>query len=404
KAKWKNRDESDNFFQKYIEDDIKLEKRSQIEQEIRANVDELMRQELRNLKIAIDKEKQKRLNKKAKIARPKKRRGVMKDLTKDRNLESVYEELVAANIIKKPKTININQYYDSYSYRGDDKTEIQPSISDVKQLVTLYGILSLGSSDVHAKAPLTRSIMLAGPEGTGKKMLVEAICTETGANLFDLSPANIAGKYEGKEAIRLLVNMVFKVAHLLQPSVIMIDQCHRIFAKKVPKSERVSLKVLKTNLVKAMRTVKQGNRILLVGSTKAPFDAKMKPFCKLYDRIILIPRPDYGTRYLLWKVLIVKNGGKLTRDLDISSLAKVSDGYTAGMIDRSCKEVLTERRLDLMDKIPLRGSELISPLARIDPVFVEEEEAYKKWYRKTPLGKKREKMMKEEDEAKGKEN
>lgn len=47
-------------------------------------VDELMRQELRNLKIAIDKEKQKRLNKKAKIARPKKRRGVMKDLTKDR--------------------------------------------------------------------------------------------------------------------------------------------------------------------------------------------------------------------------------------------------------------------------------------------------------------------------------
>lgn len=59
----------------------------------------------------------------------------------------------------------------------------------------------------------------------------------------------------------------------------------------------MSLKVLKTTLVKAMRTVKQGNRILLVGSTKAPFDAKVKPFCKLYDRIILIPRPDYGTRY-----------------------------------------------------------------------------------------------------------
>nr|CDS32561.1 IQ and AAA domain containing protein 1 [Hymenolepis microstoma] len=401
--KWKNRDESDNFFQRHNGDIIKFEKRSEVENEIRANIDELMRQELRNLKIAIDKEKLKRINKKAKIAKPKKKKGAMKDLTKNRNFGSICEELVIMNIMKKPKTTNLSEYYDVYSYSGDEKTEIQPSLSDVKQLVTLYGILPLGSPDVHAKVPLTRSIMLTGPEGTGKKMLVNAICTETGANLFDLSPVNVAGKYEGKQAIRLLVNMVFKVANLLQPSVIMIDQCQRMFGTKVPKSERVNLQALKKNLVKAMKTVKQGNRILLVGTTKAPFDAKVKPLCKLYDRIILIPRPDYGTRYLLWKTLIVKNGGKLTRGLDISSLAKVSDGYTAGIMERSCKEILTERRLALMDKIPLQGSELIAPLARNDPVFVNEEEAYKKWYRKTPLGKKKAKMMKEEDEAKRKE-
>ncbi|VDN99468.1 unnamed protein product [Rodentolepis nana] len=401
--KWKNRNESDNFFQRHNEDIIKLEKHSEIENEIRANVDELMRQELRNLKIAIDKEKQKRINKKAKIAKTKRKKGAMKDLTKGRSLESICEELVIMDIIKKPESTNLSKYYDVYSYHGDEKTEIQPSLSDVKQLVTLYGILPLGSPDVHAKVPLTRSIMLAGPEGTGKKMLVKAICTETGANLFDLSPTNIAGKYDGKRAIRLLINMVFKVAHLLQPSVIMIDQCERMFGTKIPKSERMNLQPLKKNIVKAMKTVKQGSRILLVGSTKAPFDAKVKPFCKLFDRIILIPRPDYGTRYLLWKTLIVKNGGKLTRDLDISSLAKVSDGYTAGMMDRSCKEILTDRRLSLMEKIPLKGSELISPLARNDPVFVDEEGAYKKWYCKTPLGKKKAKMVKEENEAKRKE-
>lgn len=93
---------------------------------------------------------------------------------------------------------------------------------------------------MHAKAALTRSLMLAGPAGTGKKMLVNAICTETGANLFDLSPANIAGKYVGKDATRLLVNMVFKAARLLQPSVIMIDQCDRMFGKQIPKSDKAS--------------------------------------------------------------------------------------------------------------------------------------------------------------------
>ena len=52
----------------------------------------------------------------------------------------------------------------------------------------------IGSPAVHEKAPLVKSMLLTGPRGTGKKMLVHAICNETGANLFDLTAANIAGR------------------------------------------------------------------------------------------------------------------------------------------------------------------------------------------------------------------
>lgn len=79
----------------------------------------------------------------------------------------------------------------------------------------------------------------------------------------------------------------------------------------------------------------------------------------------------------MWKVLVVSNGGVLTDALDISSLAKVSDGYTMGMINQACKDVLTERRLAQLDKIPLVASEFIVPLSYIDPVFGEEEDAFK---------------------------
>ena len=64
---------------------------------------------------------------------------------------------------------------------------------------------------MHEKAPHIASVMITGPSGVGKKMLVQAICTEVGANMFDLSPANIAAKYPGKAGLNMLLHMVFKV-------------------------------------------------------------------------------------------------------------------------------------------------------------------------------------------------
>lgn len=48
---WQPRDESENFSQKHDVELIKEEKRLEVEAEIRLNVDELMRQELKNLKM-----------------------------------------------------------------------------------------------------------------------------------------------------------------------------------------------------------------------------------------------------------------------------------------------------------------------------------------------------------------
>lgn len=70
---------------------------------------------------------------------------------------------------------------------------------------------SAGSQVVHEKAPLIKAVLLAGPAGVGKKMLVHAICQETGAALFDLSPMNTAGKYPGKTGLAMMLHMVFKV-------------------------------------------------------------------------------------------------------------------------------------------------------------------------------------------------
>lgn len=70
-----------------------------------------------------------------------------------------------------------------------------------------------GSQAIHEKAPFIKSILIAGPRGVGKKALVNCICTESGANLFDLTASNIVGKYPGKAGLNMMLHMVFKVSY-----------------------------------------------------------------------------------------------------------------------------------------------------------------------------------------------
>lgn len=51
------------------------------------------------------------------------------------------------------------------------------------------------------------------------------------------------------------------------------------------------------------------------------------------------------THAVLWKAMISKNGGHYTDALDLSSLGKVTDGYTPGHIHTVVTQVLTERRI-----------------------------------------------------------
>ncbi|XP_077079719.1 dynein regulatory complex protein 11-like isoform X3 [Siphateles boraxobius] len=393
---WKNRNESKNFSQRHELELIKEEKRKEIEVEIRKQVDELMRQELANWKLAVDKEKSgkgKGAAKKKKTSKSLKKKKD-KDLTADRTTESLFEELVEQELLKKAENVKLKDYLGDYSYLGttlrQSDIEPMPSLSDVRQVVALYAVLPLGSQAVHEKAPLVKSILLVGPSGVGKKMLVHAICQETGANLFDLSPLNVAGKYPGKSGLQMMLHLVFKVARLMQPSVIWIGDAEKMFYKKVPKDEKeLDPKRLKKDLPKILKSIKGEDCVLIVGTTNDPHSADLKSLCKFYNKIILIPRPDYASRYVMWKELIKKNGGELTSVLDLSSLAKISDGYTQSHMVQVVRSILTERRIQQLPKRPLTASEFVPPLAKIDPVFQEEEESLKNWYAKTPLGKKR---------------
>ncbi|GBP98229.1 Dynein regulatory complex protein 11 [Eumeta japonica] len=195
---WKFKDEKENAKEKCYEDMIERDKMIKIEGEVRVVVDEVIRGELELLQAAYDKDRAHK-GKKAKKPQKKVRRGGKKkekekDLTPDRTTESLFEELVTNGIIRPYPSMSIDDYIGEKCYIGAElrKQEAEPSpcLGDVRQLIKEYCVLPLGAEYVRANSPQT--------SWKRQKMLVHSICSELGATLFDLTPANIVGKYPGK--------------------------------------------------------------------------------------------------------------------------------------------------------------------------------------------------------------
>ena len=58
-------------------------------------------------------------------------------------------------------------------------------------------------------------------------------------NFFNLSPRNTDGKYPGK-AVGHMLHMVFKVAKVMAPSVIYIDEVEKVFVSDKKKMKRTN--------------------------------------------------------------------------------------------------------------------------------------------------------------------
>lgn len=203
-------------------------------------------------------------------------------------------------------------------------TPHDPSMALIRQLVTEYLIFPLGSEIVRAKFPeVIKSFLFYGPAGTGKTLVVRACIAETNSILFDISPLSIDGKYSGKKEEDKLIASVMVVAKLYQPSIIYIDECHKVWpAKKKGKKKKGGKKKkasdpsnparIKKTLAKWKgKFITDQTRITIIGCTSEPQEGSKKDFLKFFDKAIYFPFPDYSTRRLMWRSFIEQCNGRI---------------------------------------------------------------------------------------------
>lgn len=149
------------------------------------------------------------------------------------------------------------------------------------------------------------------------------------------------------------------MSKILQPVIIEIQQCHRVFWKKVP-SEDASLypqllsKQLFKKIIKPLKII---DKVFVVGTTDIPWQGKggMK---KCFEKVILLPRTDYGTAYLTWRKTALNFNG-IPRDFEFSPVALVTNEYETGDMINACREVLNVERRMKLSRVPLDPKEFI---------------------------------------------
>lgn len=451
---WLDRDESDNFQQKHDVGLAKDKVRPNVEEEVRKQVDEMLQLQLQKIKLQLSvlaakpggKKKKKDKGKKKKKDKGKKKkkgekgsklRGDKIAKLKAMDIDQMLAILIDNKIVNNYRPKKVSDLWGDFNYLGTvfqnaerrDKlgnwVPEPPSMAQIRQSITEYAVLPLGSENVRQATRHIKSLLLYGPKGAGKTAMVEAIANETGALLLNLSPKNLAGKFLGKTGPTELIHMAFKLAAdpSMVPCVIYVDEIEQILApgggkkKKGAAADAEGPSRFATDLAAyAAQALTQKDRVILIGCTSEPEKADQKQMKNLFyegpkqergGKNLYMPYPDYPSRVIIWKEAIkeaISLGAtqwrgnhpsylptgwrpdegprppslpiELSEEFDFSTLAHISQGYSAGSIRKAVKQTLTRRRVDRLEKRPLKEKEFITALSRCPITYAEDYQRY----------------------------
>merc|ERR1711871_1673288 len=298
--------------------------------------------------------------------------------------------LIENHLVVRTRSQNMMGILGSFNYLGTMHHQAEykesdgpwtpqdPSIAQIKQALIEYCVLPNGSTEIKmALQPelMVKSLCLFGPSGSGKTMAVEAVANELGALLIHLSPDKLRGQFSGKTGPTKLVHMAFTVARdpAFQPCIIYIDECEQFFAGgKKSKADKDGPSRFKKDLTTYKNNaLGPEHRVMVIGTSNAPENGEVKDMKNFFDKFLYMPYPDYATRVGLWEHYIrevtkdrlntLKNENdqannnaaagsttmtqeqklaemnaliaeveQVTRSIDCSSLAYISEGYSAG--------------------------------------------------------------------------
>ncbi|XP_050433854.1 dynein regulatory complex protein 11-like [Adelges cooleyi] len=344
---------------------------------LRAEVDETVVKELENLKVLFAKDRGKKY--KTPKVKAKKAAKVRTKKSKYPEPEEIFEELVRSNMIQKSVAANFEDFKGETSYSAS-RLRIEPyfkdppyCVGDVPQMLKELCVFGLTCPELRnmKSVKFASTLMVAGPDKSGKTMLTDAICWTTGSLKIQLNYMNVSDNYPSKKDI---------LAKEYQPVVIVVEMADVPFYKKMSKElKQFNPKLVANLLGKLVKTFVKTDRILVVGNAVSPWLCAGAKLVSAFNQI-LFTVADYGTTFMHLLGLLMSYPA-VSRDFPVTALATLMMGYPLDTIADMVAQVLTTERVLTLKHSPLDAKEFLSVMLNNPKEVPPLADLYHNWYR-----------------------
>ncbi len=246
-------------------------------------------------------------------------------------------------------------------------------------------------------AKIPKGVMLVGPPGTGKTLMAKAVAGEAGVPFFSISGSEFVEMFVGVGASR--VRDLFKKAKEKSPSIIFIDEIDAV-GRSRGKVNAFQANDERESTLNQLLTELDGfgpnTGVIVLAATNRP-DVLDKALLRpgRFDRHIYLELPTKEERKEIFGVHL--RPLKLSKNVDVKLLAKLSPGFSGADIANICNEaaLIAARKkkeevehsdfIEARDRIiggMERKSKIISPKEKKIVAYHEAGHAVVSWYLK----------------------
>ena len=211
-----------------------------------------------------------------------------------------------------------------------------------------------------------KGILLFGPPGTGKTMLMTAVANELeGVHMITVSGNDIARYGPGKTLST--IKELFDRAKENAPSILFFDELDALIPLRDTASETGTQ--LTGQFLEEFDKIKDTSSVVVVAATNRPDmldPAILRP--GRFDRLIFISPPEREDRKTIFENDLKKS--TVSREIDYEALAAATEGFTGADIANICRQVkmnALESSLQTGNTVEIKNDDLMKLIQKTRP-------------------------------------